>query len=56
MQNKAVPMPARPTDVVPGIVIHHRFEPPARPLISAFIWGGKTRPVPQLPYGRRDAA
>jgi hypothetical protein len=39
----------------PGIVIHDCFEPPARPAIIAFIWGGKTRPVPQLPYGR-DAA
>jgi hypothetical protein len=40
----------------PGIVIHDGFEPPARTSIVAFIWGGKTRPVPALPYGRRSAA
>lgn len=28
-----------------------------KPRISAFIWGGKTRPVPTLPFGRwRGAA
>jgi hypothetical protein len=37
----------------PGIVIHDGFEPPARTSISAFIWGGKTRPVPALPYGQQ---
>ena len=35
-----------------GIVIHGSFEEPRRPAISAFIWGGKVRPVPSLPYGR----
>jgi hypothetical protein len=39
----------------PGIVIHDRFEPVIRPSIMAFIWGGKVRPVPQLPYGRAIA-
>ncbi|MGH7466820.1 MAG: hypothetical protein ACRENP_02435 [Longimicrobiales bacterium] len=39
----------------PGIVIHDRFEPVIRPAILAFIWGGKVRPVPQLPYGRVTA-
>ena len=39
-----------------GIVILDRFEEQRRPAISAFIWGGKTRPVPELPYGRRTAA
>jgi hypothetical protein len=38
----------------PGIVIHDRFEPVIRPAILAFIWGGKVRPVPQLPYGRES--
>ena len=35
----------------PGIVVLDRWELP-RPLIAAFIWGG--RPVPQrtLPFGR----
>lgn len=41
--------------VAPGIVIHDRFAPEIRPSIWAFIWGGKVRPVPQLPYGRATA-
>jgi hypothetical protein len=40
----------------PGIVIRGIFGPSPRPSISAFIWGGKVRPVPALPYGRRPAA
>jgi hypothetical protein len=40
----------------PGIVIYGTFGPAPRPSISAFIWGGKIRPVPALPYGRRPAA
>jgi hypothetical protein len=43
-------------DDPPGIVIHGTFGPAPRPSISAFIWGGKVRPVPTLPYGRRPAA
>jgi hypothetical protein len=39
-----------------GIVIRDRHEPPRRPAIAAFIWGGKVRPAPALPYGRRTAA
>ncbi|MBI4545017.1 MAG: hypothetical protein HY703_07480 [Gemmatimonadetes bacterium] len=35
-----------------GIVILDRGAPPSRPVIAAFIWGGKVRPVPTLPYGR----
>lgn len=36
-----------------GIVIRDGgAEPPAKPVIQAFIWGGKTRPVPTLPFGR----
>jgi hypothetical protein len=47
-----VRVPADP----PGIVIHAEYGPTPRPSISAFIWGGKVRPVPALPYGRRPAA
>lgn len=36
----------------PGIVIHDRREVPQAPLITAFIWGGKVRPFPTLPFGR----
>jgi hypothetical protein len=39
----------------PGIVIRGGFEPPRQPRVLAFIWGGKVRPVPSLPYGRRSA-
>ena len=38
----------------PGIVISGRFTE-LRPAVSAFIWGGKIRPVPELPYGRQSA-
>jgi hypothetical protein len=36
----------------PGIVIRGTFGPTPRPAIAAFIWGGKVRPVPALPFGR----
>lgn len=39
----------------PGIVIHQPGVVVPRPSIFAFIWGGKVRPVPELPYGRRPA-
>lgn len=42
-------------EAAPGIVIHDRWEQPRPPAISAFIWGGKVRPVPALPYGRTAA-
>jgi hypothetical protein len=42
-------------EAAPGIVIHDRWEPPRAPAITAFIWGGKVRPVPELPYGRNAA-
>ena len=35
-----------------GIVIRGQAEPVRRPVISAFIWGGKVRPTPTLPFGR----
>jgi hypothetical protein len=43
---------------LPGIVIAGgggKTDPRA-PRISAFIWGGKVRPVPTLPYGRWKGA
>ena len=39
----------------PGIVIHNRFEPLRPPAILRFIWGGKVRPTPSLPFGRATA-
>lgn len=44
-----------------GIVIANGSPPdgpgPAPPTVAAFIWGGKVRPTPDLPFGRfRGAA
>jgi hypothetical protein len=35
-----------------GIVIRAWAEAEKKPAIAAFIWGGKVRPEPTLPYGR----
>jgi hypothetical protein len=44
-------------DDPPGIVIRVSVGPAPRPAIAAFIWGGKVRPVPALPFGRvQDSA
>jgi hypothetical protein len=45
-----------PKEQPPGIVIRGTFGPTPQPAIAAFIWGGKVRPVPALPYGKRPAA
>ena len=50
---KAVTLGAN--EAAPGIVIHDRWEEQGPPAITAFIWGGKVRPVPALPYGRTAA-
>ncbi len=42
-----------------GIVISPSIasdEEASRPRISAFIWGGKVRPAPTLPFGRWKGA
>jgi hypothetical protein len=41
-----------PRRVPAGIVIRGEPEAASKPVIAAFIWGGKVRPVPTLPYGR----
>ncbi|MGD2067348.1 MAG: hypothetical protein PVI57_01585 [Gemmatimonadota bacterium] len=44
---------------VPGIVIADGREwtgPTREPRITAFIWGGKVRPTPTLPFGRWKGA
>lgn len=42
---------------LPGIVIHDRdVEPGLRPRVSAFIWGGKVKPTPRLPFGEARGA
>ncbi len=44
----------------PGIVVTDvTADPPENgggPRISAFIWGGKVKPAPTLPYGRWKGA
>lgn len=35
-----------------GIVIRGKPEQEAEPVIAAFIWGGKVREAPTLPFGR----
>ncbi|MBI4408770.1 MAG: hypothetical protein HY561_03620 [Gemmatimonadetes bacterium] len=49
---KSAPKPRQRDLHPPGIVIRKRPEPLTRPVIAAFIWGGKVRPVPTLPFGR----
>jgi hypothetical protein len=41
-------------DRIPGIVIAdgRRSNAAGNPKITAFIWGGKVKPVPTLPFGR----
>jgi hypothetical protein len=47
-------------DGSPGIVVTDRHENSRgsdhKPRIAAFIWGGKVRPSPTLPYGRWKGA
>lgn len=35
-----------------GIVVQNGVQAARRPRTVAFVWGGKVRPVPSLPYGR----
>ena len=35
-----------------GIVVLDGTHRVPRPQITAFVWGGKVRPVPVLPFGR----
>ena len=37
---------------VVGIVVSRGAEEERRPRAVAFVWGGKVRPAPSLPYGR----
>ena len=55
MDNNELALVLGEKEAAPGIVIHDRWEAPRPPPITAFIWGGKVRPVPELPYGRSAA-
>lgn len=50
---REAPVPSEETEnEAAGILIRDRVEPIRPPMISAFIWGGKVRPMPTLPFGR----
>ncbi|HEX6939743.1 MAG TPA: hypothetical protein VF158_10055 [Longimicrobiales bacterium] len=49
---RKVEKPSEKNDTAAGILVRDRMEPVRPPVIAAFIWGGKTRPVPTLPFGR----
>ncbi|NJD10804.1 MAG: hypothetical protein FIB01_10375 [Gemmatimonadetes bacterium] len=57
LMQKLEPAGAEERESPPGIVIHEPVVVEPRPAIFAFIWGGKVRPAPALPYGfgRRSA-
>lgn len=48
------------SDTVQGIIVADRKKETVpgtgSPRISAFIWGGKVKPTPTLPYGRWKGA
>ncbi len=50
----------KPGKTGPGIVVTEPAVDPGchadRPRIAAFIWGGKVRPTPSLPFGRWKGA
>jgi hypothetical protein len=56
-QEVSLPGPARPFARVPRISqATGRGPAEGEPRIAAFIWGGKIRPAPTLPYGRWKGA
>jgi hypothetical protein len=44
-------LPLQDEDAV-GIVVQSAPQGETRPRVVAFVWGGKVRPRPSLPYGR----
>jgi len=43
--------PVQEEDAV-GIVVQNGSHVELRPRVVAFVWGGKVRPAPTLPFGR----
>jgi hypothetical protein len=41
-----------PAEDAVGIVVRDGGPAASRPRAVAFVWGGKVRPAPSLPYGR----
>ena len=52
MENQLSDVDGMRGEVARGIVVLDGAYPEPRPQISAFVWGGKVRPVPTLPFGR----
>jgi hypothetical protein len=44
-------LPLQDEDAV-GIVVQSAPQGETRPRVVAFVWGGKVKPRPSLPYGR----
>jgi hypothetical protein len=44
-------LPVQEEDAV-GIVVQGAAHEEQRPRVVAFVWGGKVRPRPSLPFGR----
>jgi hypothetical protein len=44
--------PAQHDEDAVGIVVQSGPHQERRPRVVAFVWGGKVRPTPSLPYGR----
>jgi hypothetical protein len=49
------PLPLHDEDAV-GIVVQSAPQRETRPRVVAFVWGGKVKPSPSLPYGRWKTA
>ena len=52
MENRLSEIDSMVGEVARGIVVLAGAHPEVRPQISAFVWGGKVREVPTLPFGR----
>lgn len=54
VENRVTDIEGMPADEVgtPGIIVLDGAQAQIQPRISAFVWGGKVRPVPTLPFGR----
>ena len=52
MENRLSDIELMTGDEARGIVVLDGAHRDPRPQITAFVWGGKVRPVPVLPFGR----
>jgi hypothetical protein len=52
IMDKREQQPAGPADDAVGIVVQGGAPEQHRPRAVAFVYGGRVRPAPSLPYGR----